>query len=62
MPHKDNEEEYGAWVTDTQWQAICEKARFRCKGVCGEFPPVEDIDIFLDEDLCGSCYEKLYGH
>jgi len=51
------EGEYGAWVTDTQWEAVCGSAGFVCPD-CGEYPPVEDLDIFLDEGICGECWAK----
>ena len=51
------EGEYGVCVTDSQWEAVCERAGFVCPE-CGEYPSVGDIDVFLDEGVCGECWAK----
>jgi formylmethanofuran dehydrogenase subunit E len=53
----EHAEELGAWVTTTQWEQVCERAKFRCRD-CGEYPSVGDIDVFLDENLCGDCWAE----
>lgn len=53
----DGPDEYGVCVTATQWAEICEKARFHCKE-CKEVPDLSDLDIFLEDGICGDCARR----
>ena len=50
----DLDDERGAWLSDLQWGEICERGKFHCSE-CKEVPDVSDIDIFLDDGICGDC-------
>ena len=57
MKTVDGDEELGGWISDTDWEEVCNKGKLRCQH-CGYPPPIEDLQIFLDEGLCGYCAAK----
>jgi DNA-directed RNA polymerase subunit RPC12/RpoP len=44
----------GVWLQEETWRDICGRGRLRCR-YCGEEPLIEDIDVFADLGLCGTC-------
>jgi len=46
--------EFGVWVGDEVFSELAEKFAMRCR-ICTEFVTVDELEIFLDREMCSSC-------
>jgi integrase len=44
----------GFFISAEGWDELCERGNFRCE-LCKDFPPVQDVDVFIDWGLCAAC-------
>jgi hypothetical protein len=54
---RDQFEECGESIDESDWAELCERGTFRCE-LCKEEPLLEDLHTFIDTGLCNSCESK----